>query len=54
MKYRDDAFRTARVEYVENTQMQSIQFMNKVTSIQDTQLYNENMAKNSFPEYAWP
>jgi hypothetical protein len=42
------------VEYVENTQMQSIQYMNKVTSIQETQLSNEKMAKLSFPEYAWP
>jgi len=54
VKYREDALRTARVEYVENTQMQSIQYMNKVTSIQETQLANEKMAKLSFPEYAWP
>ena len=34
--------------------MNSIQVMNKVTSIQEAQLANQKMGKLSFPEYAWP
>ena len=32
-QYKGDSLTTSRVEYVENTQMNSIQVMNKVTSI---------------------
>ena len=39
---------------MDNTQMNSIQVINKVTSIQETQLKNQKMDKLSFPEYAWP
>lgn len=34
--------------------MNSIQVLNKVTSIQEKQLDNQKMAKLNFPEYAWP
>jgi len=37
-QYKGDSLTTSRVEYVENTQMNSIQVMNKVTSIQEAQL----------------
>ena len=53
-QYKGDSLTTSRVEYVENTQMNSIQVMNKVTSIQEAQLANQKMGKLSFPEYAWP
>lgn len=45
---------TSRIEYIENTQMTSIQVLNKVTSIQEGQLNNQKMGKLQFPEYAWP
>lgn len=35
-QHRGDTLTTSRVEYVDNTQMNSIQVMNKVTSIQET------------------
>ena len=53
-QYKEDSLTTSRVEYVENTQMNSIQVMNKVTSIQEAQMANQKMGKLSFPEYAWP
>lgn len=53
-QYREDTLTTSRVEYVENTQMNSIQVMRKVTSIQEVQLANDKMRSLSFPEYAWP
>jgi|TARA_B110000285_G_C15052380_1_gene577700 hypothetical protein len=52
--HKEDTLTTSRVEYVDNTQMNSIQVINKVSSIQETQLKNQKMDKLSFPEYAFP
>lgn len=53
-QHREDVLSTSRVEYVDNTQLNSIQVMNKVTSLQETQLENQKMNKLPFPEYAEP
>lgn len=50
---------TSRVEYIDNTQLNSIQVLNKVTTQQEQQLANEKMSKLltsqlSLPEYAEP
>lgn len=52
--HKEDTLTTSRVEYVENTQMNSIQVMNKVTTIQEMEISNQKMDKLSFPEYSWP
>lgn len=53
-QHRGDTLTTSRVEYVDNTQMNSIQVISKVTSIQEVRLANDRMGALSFPEYAWP
>lgn len=53
-QYRGDTLTTSRVEYIDNTQMNSIQVISKVTSIQEVRLANDKMGALSFPEYAWP
>jgi hypothetical protein len=45
---------TSRVEYVDNTMLNSIQVMNKVTTLQEKQINNCKMNKLEFPEYALP
>jgi hypothetical protein len=38
--HKEDTLTTSRVEYVENTQMNSIQVMSKVTTIQELEISN--------------
>jgi hypothetical protein len=52
--HKEDTLTTSRVEYIENTQMNSIQVMSKVTTIQEMELINQKMDKLSFPEYSYP
>jgi hypothetical protein len=52
--HKEDTLTTSRVEYIENTQMNSIQVMNKVTTIQEKEISNQKMDKLSFPEYSFP
>ena len=49
---KDDVLLTSRVEYVDNTQLNSIQILNKVTTLQEMELDNQKMSKLKFPEYA--
>ena len=51
---RDDILMTNRVEYIDNTQLNNINVMNKVTTLQEQQLANQKMRKLQFPEYAEP
>lgn len=53
-QHRDDYLQCSRVEYVENTQLNSMQVMNKVSTLTENQLNNQKMSKLEFPEYSEP
>ena len=54
-QYRKDTLTTSRVEPIDTTQLNSINVMSKVTSIQEKELENNQIsARLRLPEYAEP
>lgn len=52
--YKSDYLTTQRVEYVDNTQLNNINVLKKVSTLAEQQLANQKMGKLDFPEYAEP